>query len=103
MFKLQPNPTFKATADIPAPGGTTERLVVIYRAKGRKAFNEFVESLKGREDIDGLGEIIAGWEGAEAEFSTDALAQVLDAYPLAAKALYATYFAALFLEAEKNG
>ena len=107
MFKLKPAPTFDMTARIPLPGGGYGEVKVTFAAMGRKAFQEYSEGLKDRADVDGLSQIVVGWEveddaGEPVPFSQDALGQFLDAYPLAAQAIYGAYFTGLFREREKN-
>ena len=99
MFKLQPNPTFKADVTFAVPGGDEGKIKLIFKHKGRKALAEFVKSLteegSTRTDLDGLLEIIVGWDGVQEPFSKEALETLLDNYPSAAKAIYDVYFPAV--------
>jgi len=95
MFKLNPNPTFKAQVLIPVPGGADGKITVLFKHKGRKALQEFFASLTDeantRTDVDALGELIADWEGVDAKYTAENLEQLLDAYPSAAMALFDAY------------
>ena len=89
MLRLTPNPTFRATAAISIPGeAQPARIEVEYRHLGREALADYFKRLEGRSDLDALAEIIAGWSGVDAPFSAAALADLLDAYPTAAMALF---------------
>ena len=98
MFTINPTPTFKLDVTIPSPTGGG-KVGVIFKHKGRKALAEFVKSLteegSTRTDLDGLLEIIVGWDGVQEPFSKEALESLLDNYPAAAKAIYDVYFPAV--------
>ena len=108
MFALQPNPTFKSEITIPVPGGGEGKITFEFRHKSRPALKTFfdgfaeVEGQPAKEDIDALGEIVAGWEGVDGEYSREALAQLLDNYPRAAASILAGYSSAMFEAKEKN-
>jgi len=95
MFKLQPNPTFKAEVLIPVPGGKPGKITAIFKHKGKKELQSFFESLQTegdqRSDVDALGELLAGWEGVDDKFSEENLGILLDAYPGSAMAFFETF------------
>ncbi len=95
MFKLQPNPTFKVDVSIPVPGGKAGKVTILFKHKGKKALQEFFESLQSegeqRTDVDALADLVAGWEGVDDKFSEENLGLLLDAYPGAAMALFDAY------------
>jgi hypothetical protein len=105
MFKLQPNPTFKAEVAIPTVEGEG-KITFEFKHKGRKALKEYIDSLgegeNAREDADALGELIAGWSGVDETYSPDALATLLDAYPVASRAIFEAYNRALLEGRSKN-
>ena len=108
MFVLQPKPTFKAEVTIPTPTGEG-KIKIEFKHKGRKALTEFLQSLPGqegqkepREDVDALSEIIADWSGVDTKYSIEALEQLLDGYPTAAKAIFDAYLPALMDGRVKN-
>lgn len=93
MFKLDPNPTFKATAKIPAPGGEPQDLACIFRHKSRDDLQAFVQKANAGDlsDLDATMEFLAGWEDADAEFSREAVNKLLQGYHGSARALYLKY------------
>lgn len=108
MFVLQPKPTFKADVTIPSPDGEG-KIKFEFKHKGRKALAEFLQSLaakegenEGRSDADALSEIVADWSGVDTKFSLEALEQLLDAYPTAAKAIFDAYLPAMMEGRVKN-
>lgn len=104
-FKLKANPTFKSVVVIPLPDGEG-KITFEFKHKGRKALKDYFESLgegeNAREDVDALGELIAGWEGVDEAYSPDALATLLDSYPGAARAIFESYNRALVEGRSKN-
>jgi hypothetical protein len=84
--------TFAGQVKIAILGGGKETLAVVYRHKTRAAMKEFIAGLGTRGDDDVLLEIVAGWEGLDAEFSADALHELIEQHPGAAAALLAGYF-----------
>ncbi len=99
MFKLQPNPTFSAKVEIPVPGADAPAtLPLVFRHKGRKAAQAWVESAPGRQDIDFLMEIVADWgaevvgeDGQPQAFSREAFDRLLDEYPASGQAIFNAY------------
>ncbi|MCU0919678.1 MAG: phage tail assembly chaperone [Burkholderiaceae bacterium] len=102
MLKLAPEPTFTVSVVVPVPGGADELINVTFRHMGKSALKAWIEQAKGREDIDSLMDVVVGWAGVEAEFSRDALAQVLDNYTQAAVAMLEAYVGELGRAAAKN-
>jgi hypothetical protein len=90
-FKIKAPETFTASINIPLLGGGKDALSVTYRHKPRSAMKTFVEGLAEREDVDVLAEVIAGWDGADAEFSAAALAELIEQQPGAVAALINGY------------
>jgi bacterioferritin (cytochrome b1) len=82
MFKIIPNPTFVGIAKIAAPGGEVLDLRIVFKHRTVTQLQEFLaEAAKNeRSDVDGLLEIVEGWEEVDAPFSREALAQILDNY-----------------------
>lgn len=87
MFKLQPDATFTATVDIPVAGQGTKPLTLEFKYHDREALAKFLETIAGRKDDEILAGIVLGWKDADADFSADALAQLLKGYPGAAGAI----------------
>jgi hypothetical protein len=97
MFKLNPNPTFVGTASIAVPGGEAEKLRLVFKHKTRDDAKAFFERAAKSDESESklLLEIIAGWEDVDAEFSEDALSQLLQNYHNAAQAIFEGYMAEL--------
>jgi hypothetical protein len=105
MFVLQPKPTFKVDVSIP----TTDGDAIIefeFKHKGVKALKAFYDSLSDgdtvRNDVDALGELVAGWAKVDTKFSSEALEQLLDNYPGSAKAIFEAYNKGLVEGKRKN-
>lgn len=102
MLKLAPEPTFIATVRIHVPGGDDVPVNFVFRHKGKAALRDFMERAKTLDDLDSVGEIVAGWEGVVDPFSREALGSLLDAYPAAALAIIEGYLAEIGKAAAKN-
>ena len=105
MFKLQPNPTFKVAVAIQRTEGEAS-IEFEFKHKGRKALKAFFDSLgsgdTARPDCEALLDLVAGWSGADGEFSPEALDALLDNYPTAAKSIFEAYNTGLFEGKAKN-
>jgi hypothetical protein len=92
MFKLTPDPKFKAKVLLTVPGKEKRvEISVTFNHKPKSQLQSYYESLKDRKDDDSLLEIIAGWDGVDAEFSAEALQQLLANYPASAGELFEAY------------
>ena len=108
MISLKASKTFKSTVDFVCPGGATESIEVEFNHKTKSQLAEFFKSAPS--DIDGLAEIIAGWQHAAANgdkgfseaYSKQALENLLDQYPAAALMFYTTYQSELHRVKTKN-
>lgn len=102
-LKLQPNPTFTATADISVPGQERPaKITVTFRHLSRNKLKDFFAGLEGKPDTESLAEIITGWDGVDEKFSPEALAEFLDNYPTAAAELYESFRKNLLESRAKN-
>lgn len=88
MLKLKANPTFRAKVLIPAPG---ETFAVEFEFKHftRKAYGEWLtgKRAKDRTYTDAVMEIAVGWFDVDAEFSRDAVEELLQNYHTAGQAI----------------
>lgn len=91
MFKLIADPTFEAEVQVPRPGQEAVPLKLVYRHRARDELKAWVESLKGRLDDETVPEIVVGWHDVDAEFSKEALLQLLQQYPLAGQPIIERY------------
>lgn len=102
MLKLQPNPTFDAKVMVPVVGGPDEEITLTFRHKGVAAIKEFAERAKTADDVDSVSELVAGWNGVDAEFNRDNLAQLLDAYPSLSARIIEAWFNEIASAKTKN-
>ncbi|MDD3675885.1 phage tail assembly chaperone [Thauera propionica] len=87
MFKLQPDATFTAVAQIPVAGQGTKPLTIEFKYHDRDALARFFDSLSGRKDEDILADIVIDWKDIDAAFDLGALGQLCKSYPGAAGAI----------------
>lgn len=90
-FRINPEPTFRVTVEIPAAGMPDQELDVEFRRKTKDELVAFFSSFAGRNDGDILMEIVSGWHNCETPFSKEALEAVMQTYPAAGKAILAKY------------
>jgi len=103
MFKLQPNPTFKAKVSITIPGQDKPALVEMeFRHMSREAVKGFFESAAGKTDAEALADIVVGWSGVDQAYTSEALAVLLDNYPSAAGGIFEAFRRELFEARAKN-
>lgn len=89
MFKLQPNPTFKAAVGISVAGqAELAEIEVEFKYLTKRQVREFFDTLGKKKDADALAEIIVGWSGIDEPFSKKALGTLVDNYPAAAMDLF---------------
>lgn len=103
MFKITPNPTFWAKAQLSIPGEAKPASIdVQFKHLGREALKEFFEGLEGKQDIDALAQIVTGWRGVDVEFSIENLTLLLDNYPSAAMSFFNAFRKEALESKEKN-
>lgn len=101
MFKIQPAPTFWATVSIPITGGDPEPLAVEYKHRTVDDLQEFANSMRDRPPLDVCADMLVGWKDVDEEFSREALARLLQNYPLAADT-FATQYLAAYRDAKRG-
>ena len=103
MFKLQPNPTFKAKVGISIAGAARPaEIEVEFKYLSKDAIKEYFDRLQGKTDAEALGEIIVGWSGVDEAYSATALELLVDNYPAAASDLFETFRKELLEAKRKN-
>ena len=100
IFKLQPEPTFKADVFIPQPGGETAVLGVTFRHQTIKTLSAF-EHQADKSAADLLAVIISEWALPE-PCTLESMEVLLDNYPGAMQAIMKTYYEELTGNHEKN-
>lgn len=91
IFKLNPEPTFRASVAIPVAGGDPMNLDVEFRHKTRDEAKAWFGSFAGRSDADCLMDIVAGWHNCETAFSRESLDTLLQNYAQASGAILDAY------------
>lgn len=92
MFKLQPNPTFKAKVALSIPGESAPvSIEVEFRHMSKSAMRDYFATLGDRTDVDALADIVVGWSGVDAPFDRTALATLVDNYPASAGELFEAF------------
>lgn len=103
MFKINPNPTFKATVLLSVPGADKPASITVeFKHLAKSALRDYFAGLDGKSDAEALATVITGWQGVDAEFSVDALALLLDNYPAAAGELFEAFRRELLEARRKN-
>ena len=91
MFRLQPNPTFRAKVSIPMPGEASVKVEFEFRHKPRDELVSYLQGTAGREDLDVLLDIVVRWWEVDAEFSRESLSAMLQNFPGSGPAIIGTY------------
>lgn len=100
MFKIKPDATFPFFAQIPN-GSKPLPHKLIGKRKAPADLAAFWGGLSGRNDIDILEEILAGWEDVDADFGRSALEDMLKNYASYAISVAMAYMKA-HTEAERK-
>jgi hypothetical protein len=103
MFKLTPNPTFKAKVLLSVPGQEKPIPVEVeFKHLDNDALLAYYETLTAKTNAAGLMDIIVSWSGFDAGFSSESLDTLLKNYPTAAGELYTAYRRELMESKTKN-
>ena len=103
MFKINPNPTFKATVQISVPGSDKPAAITVdFKHLSKSALRDYFSSLEGKTDTEALASVITGWQGIDADYSADALGQLIDNYPASAGELFEAFRRELLEARRKN-
>lgn len=103
-FKLQANPTFKATVNIPVPGEKAEAVSFTFRHKTRAQFDALIASLaSGEAHIDAVvKDVVVEWTHPGVDYSEAALVECLDMFPGSALAIFTAFRESLMEARRKN-
>ena len=103
MLKINPEPTFKADVPITIPGEKKPAIVnMTFRYKNRKELIDYVERLKDRQMDEALAEIIAGWDGIDAECNPENISALTSNYQAAGQEIFTVYRQELIESKIKN-
>lgn len=89
-LKLTASPTFKATVLIPVPGAKPSPVEFVFKGRSKDGFKDFMESVEGKDDVALVLEMASGWDLEDA-FGEETVAQLLQSYIGAARAILDTY------------
>lgn len=96
MFKLVPNPTFVGVVKVPVPGAKPADLKLIFKHKKRDEVANFFKRAASSDAKDEIMlEIVDGWQEVDAEFSPEALRELLQNYHGAIQSIFDTYLSEL--------
>lgn len=93
-LSLDAAPTFNAPVKVPVPGGGTTPVQFTFKGRTKSDFQTFIDTLKGRDDIDVLMDIACGWELSD-PFDKDHVEKMLENYIGSGLAVIQTYIAEL--------
>lgn len=102
LFKINPDPTFWETVEIPMPGGKVGKIKIEFVFKDRDEYSDFFKEQEGKKDSEALPLLIRNWSGADGEYSPEALGRLLKNYPRAGLAITSVYRDSLFGAERKN-
>ena len=91
-LQLVANPTFKAQAPIPVPGGKITHVEFTFKHRNKIEMQEFLENLKDQDDVDLIMNIASGWELDE-PFDAENVGQLVSEYVGSGLAILETYIA----------
>lgn len=91
VFRIKANPTFRAKVRLPIPGAEPAVIECLFKHKTRDELREFLGRASAHDSEAALGEILEGWSGVEREYTQEALAELLNAYPAAGNTIFDAY------------
>ncbi len=108
MFRLAPNPTFRATVRVTVPGAEPMPIEFEFRHKTRTGLAEWLKGVSKKSDMELAREFVVGWSnvineaGDQEPFSYDALQNLFENFHAASVEVYAGYLKALTESRAKN-
>jgi hypothetical protein len=108
MFKLNPNPTFKATVKVSVPGSDPLPIEFEFKHRTRTGLAEWMKNQPVRSDREIVPEFIVGWSGVinaageQEPWSVDSFITLTENYPAASLEVYYGYIKALTESRSKN-
>lgn len=102
-FKINPNPTFWAKANISVPGQKDSSTIEVeFKHLNKDELKAYQDGLEEKEPVAALAEIITGWKGIDEDFTKDSLARLLKNYPASGRQLYEAFIGELYGSKAKN-
>lgn len=100
-LKLVAEPTFKAKVGIPVAGGKAVEIEFTFKHRTKKALDEFIATLQGRQNAEIFMDMVVGWNLAD-PFNAESVDLLLENYIGAAVATWDAYFDELYKAKRKN-
>lgn len=94
-LKLNPESTFKHTVYIPVAGGEPTPLELVYKWRGKKAVDKFIEKHKENYGVDAVMDCVVGWNLDE-EFNRENVEKLLENYLFSALRIVTGYIDEIF-------
>lgn len=93
-FKLNPEPTFKASVRIPVPGGESESVEFTFKHRTKTQIKAFPAECKDKPDDEVVKMCVVAW-GLDDQFNDENVARLVENYPRAAWAIVEAYLGEL--------
>lgn len=100
VFKIIPDPTFDLPVAIPSAGSDPLLLTLEVKRWTRTKLRSVTEGEIAFDEV--VRDATVGWRDADAPFSSQALTQFLEDYPLASRAIATEFLAAQTQAKQKN-
>ena len=100
VFKIIPDPTFDLPVAIPSAASDPALLTFEVKRWTRAQLREVTEGEVSFDEV--VRAAVVGWRDADVPFSADALAGLLEAYPLASRAIATEFLSAQTQAKQKN-
>lgn len=92
MLKLTPNPTFWSKVQIPVAGiDRPIEIKVKFKHMPVKQFKEYMENVKGKDDLEIFTDLVEDWEQIDAPFSKENVEILLSNYSGITLAIFNKY------------
>lgn len=89
-FKLDAEPTFEATVDIPVPGGKTAPVKFTFKHRTKDAMSDLFKPDSAMADVELIQELVQGWE-LDDKFNKASIEKLLQNYQASAGAIVRKY------------
>ena len=100
-LKLDPNPTFDASVNVPVPGSDPVPVRFTFKHRSRSACMEWFKAAADKSDVDILLDVASGWELDDA-FTRENVERLCDNYAGTGFAVMDVYLKELRGERVKN-
>lgn len=103
LLKLNPDPTFEKTVQIPLPDGDFGEIIIEYNHLGKKEWEKNLNELKDGDniDIELVLLLVKNWS-LEEPFNRENVAKLIDNYPRVGGQIVEIWGNCIFGEREKN-